>query len=647
MGRASTRAWSAIVLLVAVIWSSAVSPVPATASAGPPAPSPPAAEARADVDVLRDRIDTEIARYVGGSTPGMAVAVVDRNGPLVLRAAGAADPVDGVPLTTRSRFPVASVSKVVTALTALSLHRSGDLDLDSDVSELTGVTLRDLREPADRAPVTGRHLLTHRSGIEEPVVVHPDPPRKEADVAPMSGPWLSAHPPVLRYPPGPAVHYSALQGYALLGAAVERATGRPFESTARSTVLDPVGATTARFSGVSTPAAGDVVMADRDGSGWRAALWPPVRERPAGGLAWSVVDAAALSTALLRDDGTLHRDVVAEALGTSVRPPQGSGGHTGVFFEQYRHGQRSLEHPGGNGVAWMAVLPEAGIAVFAAVTTEDSAAVSVPPAVVDLAAAWAVETGRVPPRADSPVAGRPTIWPPDDRGLLAPAAPIGTFQGRVFDGRGPERALRVLATEMVVTADGEDLLANGRRFVPAVPGRWCDAEGCLAGLRSPGGVAMLLRSDGGMMEHVLVQVPWWSSRTAVLAGVGAGTLSILLFGVGAVVRRVRRRAVRDPAAVLPLRLACGATAFALALVAATPIVLGFPLVAGGNDWIAATGVTLTLLRVGFVLSLALAVAALCSAVLGWRRMLPARRVGSVGALLVAMSVQGVLALWTF
>ena len=138
-----------------------------------------------DATELRQQIDTLLEEHVGITTPGAMVTVVGPDGPLLSEAEGWADPLSPIPLTPASRTPVASVSKVVTSLTALRLENEGLLDLDAEVRDQLPV--RDRRDPAVTSPVTGRHLLTHHSGLSEPLLTHPDlsdpPPRRPARCA--------------------------------------------------------------------------------------------------------------------------------------------------------------------------------------------------------------------------------------------------------------------------------------------------------------------------------------------------------------------------------------------------------------------------------------------------------------------------------
>ena len=73
----------------------------------------------------------------------------------------AADPANNLPLALDSRYRTASISKTFAAVGAMRLVEQGKLDLDRDVSDYLGFTLRNPNYP-DKA-ITTRMLLSHTS----------------------------------------------------------------------------------------------------------------------------------------------------------------------------------------------------------------------------------------------------------------------------------------------------------------------------------------------------------------------------------------------------------------------------------------------------------------------------------------------------
>lgn len=129
-------------------------------------------------------------------------------------------------------FPVASVTKLATALAVLRLADSGVLGLD-------GPLARHLPEAgaSGHYGVTVRRLLSHSAGL--PL----DLPAGMAPYAPGLD-WPALADACIRTPlerqPGTRVQYSNV-GYGLLAAIVERETGQGFGWVLRERVLDPLG----------------------------------------------------------------------------------------------------------------------------------------------------------------------------------------------------------------------------------------------------------------------------------------------------------------------------------------------------------------------------------------------------------------------
>lgn len=173
-----------------------------------------------------------------------AVAAVDHPGLGVSRALGGVTALfgaDGTPLGEGSEavtpvaadtlFDMASVTKVVTALTAATLIEEGVLDPELPVSEL---------HPSPHPEITVRHLLTHTSGLPPVMPLWSVPGGREARLAVVATAELDA-------PPGSAHSYSCI-GFILLGALLEGLTDTPLPELARRRVLDPAGATSASWA---------------------------------------------------------------------------------------------------------------------------------------------------------------------------------------------------------------------------------------------------------------------------------------------------------------------------------------------------------------------------------------------------------------
>lgn len=154
-------------------------------------------------------------------------------------------------LTTGTAVPLASLSKAVTAVCVANLIDRGKLDLETPLSRALARTFVRLGAPADeRLPaVTIAQLLTHRAGYTRSSD-DPDPTTgplgKYLASATAKEPAFDAQmrlllPRKLALAPGERYAYTN-SVYLLLGAAIEEATGEPYESYCRQATLKPLGA---------------------------------------------------------------------------------------------------------------------------------------------------------------------------------------------------------------------------------------------------------------------------------------------------------------------------------------------------------------------------------------------------------------------
>lgn len=95
--------------------------------------------------------------------PGAAVAVIKGDDVLFQGAFGLRDVEAGLPMTVDTRFPMASVTKSFTAMSAALLVDEGKLEWDKPVREYIPEFI--LRDPYVTEHVTVRDMLSHRTGL--------------------------------------------------------------------------------------------------------------------------------------------------------------------------------------------------------------------------------------------------------------------------------------------------------------------------------------------------------------------------------------------------------------------------------------------------------------------------------------------------
>lgn len=196
-----------------------------------------------------DARDTTLAEWAeNGDLSGIVLA--DRDGEtLHLSCHGYSNRADGVPVTPRTRFGLASLTKMFTATTVVGLASGGSLDLHAPVADLLSAEHR----PATLRPdVTVHHLLCHTSGIADYAEEDEDSPRYVEDYADL---WRTRPVHRMEQPadflplfgdlpayrgPGLRTQYSNA-GYVVLALVVEEVTGQAFTDAVTQRVLAPLG----------------------------------------------------------------------------------------------------------------------------------------------------------------------------------------------------------------------------------------------------------------------------------------------------------------------------------------------------------------------------------------------------------------------
>lgn len=174
--------------------------------------------------------------------PGAAVGVL-LDGEVVHRAGyGIAEMEHGIPITPRTVFDIASISKQFGAMSALLLESDGRLDFDADAREY-------VPELPDFGPtITPRHLVHHTSGIRDwphtmmlGGVAYTDVISFDRILR------MLYRQEDLDFPPGSAYSYSNT-GYNLLARIVEVQSGQSFRAFTEQRIFRPLGMEHTHFS---------------------------------------------------------------------------------------------------------------------------------------------------------------------------------------------------------------------------------------------------------------------------------------------------------------------------------------------------------------------------------------------------------------
>ena len=283
---------------------------------------------------------------------------------------GIADLSTRAPVRVETRFRVGSLTKLMTAAALMRLVDEGRVRLDDPVR----LTLPDF----PHGEVTLRQLAGHTAGVRHysraeflnttPYASVADSLRKFA-----ADPLLAS--------PGERYAYSSY-GYDVLGAVIERVTGRRFDGAMKSLVFDPAGMGDTSFAADARTAA----FYDKTESGPVAAPAVDLSDRlPAGAAVTTAGDVARLLIAV--SGGRFLSDASRAAMFTSQRTNDGTETGVGIAWRVARDtAGRTLVHHGGavtGGRAFALLYPNerVGVAIvtnlgFAAFDERDAGAIA-------------------------------------------------------------------------------------------------------------------------------------------------------------------------------------------------------------------------------------------------------------------------------
>ena len=214
--------------------------------------------------------------------PGAAV-LVRREGRTVLRAGFGLASLDlAVPIDPAHVFEIGSVTKQFTAAAILRLAEEGKLALADPITRL----LPDL--PAAYQAVTLEHLLTHTSGVASYTDFPEWRPRWREDMSLETLIALFRDKP-LEFVPGQSWKYSN-SGYILLGAAIEKASGKSYEDYVEQELFAPLGMTSTRYGHQEEVVVGRAVGYAKNPDGWANAPYLSLTQPYAAGSLMSTVD---------------------------------------------------------------------------------------------------------------------------------------------------------------------------------------------------------------------------------------------------------------------------------------------------------------------------------------------------------------------
>jgi CubicO group peptidase (beta-lactamase class C family) len=267
-----------------------------------------------------DALDQLFSSTFPADAPGAAILIAENGHTLFRKAYGRANLELDVPLTPLNRFRICSLTKQFTAVAILQLVNAHKIHLDDPLSAY-------VPDYTSAASVTLRQLLTHTGGVPSSDAEWPKIWRQD-----LALPDLLAltHDKPLDFPPGSDFRYSNT-GYVLLGAVIEKASGRPYADYLQSHIFDPAGMTRTCYdvddAVIPGRAAGYVPRAQ----GWARAPFISMTQPFSAGSVLSTVDDLSRFHQALEAGKLVPLELLAQAY-TPVLLPDGRSTHYGFAW---------------------------------------------------------------------------------------------------------------------------------------------------------------------------------------------------------------------------------------------------------------------------------------------------------------------------
>lgn len=324
-----------------------------------------------DTKSLQAEIDSAVTTYMSRfQVPGLSISVVQDSQLQMEQGYGFADLENFVPATGTTRYPIASISKSVTAVAALQLAERGKLDLDAPIQNY----VPEFSEK--KQPITSRHLLRHTSGIRHYRNGEYVNTRRYETITESLEAFAQD---TLLHVPGAAPTYSSY-GYTLLGAVIEQASNMTFLEYLEQHVFAPAGMVATGYNDVRQiiPYRSEGYKVRPTGEVVNAQFVDPSNRIPGGGLMSTAGDMGRFAIALM--EGELLNSRSYDYMKTPTELPEGPiqlGAGWALGTERWLSDQRARPDAiwsGGNilgSTSIVYILPENGVAISLLTNLQD------------------------------------------------------------------------------------------------------------------------------------------------------------------------------------------------------------------------------------------------------------------------------------
>ncbi|HAS46407.1 MAG TPA: penicillin-binding protein [Microscillaceae bacterium] len=187
------------------------------------------------------KVDKLFERWNKPNSPGVAIAVLQNGKVAYTQGYGKANLEYDIPITPKTVFHAASLSKQFTAFAILLLEKRGKLSLNDPISKYFP------KLPGYGKKITLKHLLTHTSGLRDQWRLLQLAGWRLDDVITKAHVLDLIHrQQALDFEPGSKFSYSN-SGFTLLAEIVEKASGKTFAEFTKVEIFEPLGMKNSQF----------------------------------------------------------------------------------------------------------------------------------------------------------------------------------------------------------------------------------------------------------------------------------------------------------------------------------------------------------------------------------------------------------------
>lgn len=305
-----------------------------------------------------EKIEKEITAVMSQQNiPGLSIAVVTDQKLRWSNGYGLADLENYVPAKAATVYRLGSISKTITAVAVMQLAEQGKLNLDAPIQTYCPAF------PQKQWPVTARLLLGHLAGVRHyKSDAEFDSTRHFNSI--VEGLAMFKDDPLL-FEPGTKFSYTT-HGYAVLGCAVEGASGMKFTDYVRARIFVPAGMNRMRVDEVAEiiPNRAQGYIKAADGTLRNSALADTSYKIPGGGFCSTVEDLARFAIAV--QAGALVKPETRGQMWTRQKTRDGNDTTYGLGWQIGVHNSmKDVSHGGAQQrvSTYLYMIPEKGLAV--------------------------------------------------------------------------------------------------------------------------------------------------------------------------------------------------------------------------------------------------------------------------------------------